>query len=555
MKFIKQFYIIVFNFVTIINVNGQLDCPVFNSVSFTKQNQIDSFAIKYPNCKQLNDLSIRGNDITNLDKFPKEIEIIGYIEIKNCPILEQFTYDLNFNYLNSSIIVDNNAKLKTIGGLKNIKKAGNIFIRNNPELIDSIFFPNILQCGNIDINDNDKLQKISGFDSLETAKSIEIYRNGDLKEIQGFNNAKQIKELKVYRNDSLSKFNGFNNYGDYCEVVHFDSRELAFFSGFQNLKKAKTILFSNVNLEKIESFYDVEESSVLLLHCEELTDLYNFKKIKRAFNITVSECNTLKDLSGFDSIKVIFNQLYIDNNRNLVSINSFNQLDSIYDSCVLESNGFVNMMAFDNLKYIGSGLDIGSNFNCTSFEAFNNLMEIKGNTYLQIVNNNSLKKLGAFNQLIFVDSIYISSNSLLENITEFNHLNTDYLKKVEIIKNINLSVCNTNPICQYMEDSLKNAVVFGNASGCATREEIIISCQVNTIEEEGEDVLVLYPNPVSDKLNIKVKFDRGELMDVNGKTISSFLISDVDCQALSPGIYFVRLFQNESFNTFRFVKI
>jgi hypothetical protein len=63
-------------------------------------------------------------------------------------------------------------------------------------------------------------------------------------------------------------------------------------------------------------------------------------------------------------------------------------------------------------------------------------------------------------------------------------------------------------------------------------------------EERNDDRVLIYPNPSSDKLNIKMS-DRSineiEIYDVNGKKVATSMNLSIDVKDLSNGIYFIRI--------------
>ena len=536
-------------FVTIhLVIFAQVDCPTKSTI-FLSQSEVDSFKILYPNCTEFKALTLKGSDIMNVNNLPAKISIDGPLVIENCSNLKEFNIDVVVNTKNSFIKIINNPILTTIKGLNSVIETQNIDINNNPLLTDSDYCGDMIKCGNINFYQNNSVVKINGFNNLVTGKVIEIFRNNSLEEINGFNAAKSITELKVYRNDKLVKFDGFNNYGDYTNRVHFDSRELVYFKGFQNLKSCGTILFSNVMLEKIESFYDVEASSVLLLRCEKLKDVQNFKRLKRAGVINVGDSRVLKDLSGFDSVKVMTGQLYLDINSGFESINSFNQLDSVYDLIYLYKNQYNEINGFKNLKYV-KRLYLTSNYKLKTINGFHNLNKAEEVS----VYGNPIQNLNAFYNLEFCDSLSIRSNFSLINLNELVKLDVDYLKKLEISHDTSLSICNTPPICDYVKDSLKYAIIIGNATGCATREEIIESCRVSSADYINK-VNSIYPNPVQEILNVSEHFDYGYIFDISGREIMGVYSTRIDCTNLAPGVYFLKTIDGDFQSVSKFIKL
>jgi len=100
-------------------------------ITFTTQAQIDSFAIIYPNCTEIEgDVLIggwNGSDITNLNGLIVLTSIGGNLEILGTSSLTSLTGLDNLTSIPGSLFIAGNAALTSLAGLDNIIAIGNYF--------------------------------------------------------------------------------------------------------------------------------------------------------------------------------------------------------------------------------------------------------------------------------------------------------------------------------------------------------------------------------------------------------------------------------------------
>ncbi len=169
-------------------------CPTWDTPThhLSSQVEVDAFGAMYPFCTTVPDgveLSIKGNDITNLDGLLGLTTIDGQLEIQNCPLLT------------------------SLAGLINITTV-------NPN-------------GELEIEDCDALTSLDGLDNLTSCHDLEIKSCAALENIDALSNLASISgEFVVKNNPSLTDCNGlcdailngitgnievFNNGGGFCD--------------------------------------------------------------------------------------------------------------------------------------------------------------------------------------------------------------------------------------------------------------------------------------------------------------------------------------------------
>jgi len=127
-------------------------------------------------------------------------------------------------------------------------------------------------------------------------------------------------------------------------------------------------------------------------------------------------------------------------------------------------------MGLESLTEIG-GLELESNNALTSLLGLESLANIEGT--LKIIENDALASLTGLENLIFVRNFEIFYNDALTSIMGLNS-HTSPGGVGFVIGNSNLSICNTQAICDYLDDHTK--VIQDNAPGCNSIAEVEAAC-------------------------------------------------------------------------------
>ncbi|RZL45284.1 MAG: hypothetical protein EOP00_17775 [Pedobacter sp.] len=110
-------------------------CPSGNLV-FSSQEGINSFGSTYPNCTNFSgNLTIEGNDISDLSPLNNIVSIGGHLLIKNNTVLTSINGLTGLTTLFASLKIEGNTALQNLNGLSNlISLAHGVAILNNAEL-------------------------------------------------------------------------------------------------------------------------------------------------------------------------------------------------------------------------------------------------------------------------------------------------------------------------------------------------------------------------------------------------------------------------------------
>jgi hypothetical protein len=135
---------------------AQPPCKLQNNF-ITRQSQLDSIALLYPNCEYIDSINIRGKDIVDLTSF-KNLKKINSLVLRGTSIKNLHGLD-SLKFIDNLDLI-NNDSLENILALKKIKAIHSIAINNNKNLLgyEGLVSDSI----NIYLNNNDKCRSLKG---------------------------------------------------------------------------------------------------------------------------------------------------------------------------------------------------------------------------------------------------------------------------------------------------------------------------------------------------------------------------------------------------------
>jgi len=533
----------------IASIQVTCNCPS-NDVMLLTQEEVDSFAAQYPNCTELENLSINGSDISNLEALSQITAIFGNLIIKetnietlsglenltaiqgnlyigdfnpsSCCILDNFnnsTYKGNHNLnslsglenletLNGDLLIVDNTLLTSLSPLSGLNTiGGSLYLYKNNALTSLDGLSNLqavngdiaigrieMYCGSSNCQTQyfgqNNLTDISGLEGISTVNgTLSIVGNTNLSSLTGLNNMETVGGLTVYANNALTDFTGLEN--------------LQTIEGDFTLAGLRTYI---VEIEQNPYYVEGSLSSNALLSFQGLDNLTTIEG-----NMTVVEHNALTNFSGLETLTEIGGNLIVGRvdediyyygnyaiepagNEQLISFSGLNNLASIGGKLQIAANdNLPNCMGLDNLQTTG-GLQVFENESLENLTGLEALTHIDGDLeiyyergYGEAGNNYAMESLTGLENLSSINGrIRIVDNNILNDLTAIDNLDHTSIQSIWIIDNQNLSACNTNLICNYL-DAGGNSTVSGNAPGCIDIGEIQASCL-------GQDL----PCPTSD---------------------------------------------------------
>ena len=206
---------------------------------------------------------------------------------------------------------------------------------------------------------------------------------------------------------------------------------------------------------------------------------------------------------------------------NIINMNGLSQVTSIGGFLrLIYIVGLTNLSGLDNLTSIGR-LNVQFNGALTSLSGMDNVTSIGG-------------------------EIGIRYNNILTSLSGLGNIDYSTITDLDIINCPNLSMCEVNSICDYLENG-GSATVENNASGCNSVSEVEAACLVPVEELYENDGVIFYPNPT----NGIIQIDGNHLEDwelnvwnTTGILLKRYQIIEngqIDISQLPCGMYFLEL--------------
>lgn len=209
-------YLIALNFVVYCTFaqaqNTQTCLP--EGITLSRQSQIDSFNIVYPDCTELvGNLKVQSTnntDIINVEALQNLTKIKGDLQISENAALNDLAGLKNLTEIEGNLIIFNNPGLINVLGLNNLKQVGlNVSIANNGRLTTLDGLDNLLNIdGNLSIRNNDFLISLSSLENLLAINGeLTVWGNGILSTLEGLENIDHtgISRLEVRENPELAE--------------------------------------------------------------------------------------------------------------------------------------------------------------------------------------------------------------------------------------------------------------------------------------------------------------------------------------------------------------
>ena len=354
------------------------DCPTENVV-LTSQEQVDSFAIKYPDCTAV-DVRITvgpSQDIINLDGLAN-LSVVGIL------------------------FVGGNEALRSIAGLTNLESAEVITFSQNPLMQNLEGLENLHTVSTaFSVITNRSLKDISAVSNIDSLGLVYIRFNDSLEQIVGFDNIKTLDHFYIDFNTSLELFDAFHNVREIEDDLTIEtSSNLTDFSGFGQLAHLGNLnIVANPRLRHVPTF-----SSLLSVE-----------------RLQIQNNDSLQTIEGFDVLDVISKQFSISENRQLQEIDAFASLDTIREFTMNGLHSLNNLGTFESLKYIGGGLRILNNSTLEDISGLANVdpasvdsLRIVSNPMLSECNNEFLCNYIDTSLLTTIGNNAINCNSIDE---------------------------------------------------------------------------------------------------------------------------------------------
>jgi len=485
-----------------------LPCLPYGNYYFYTQNDVDDFAINYPNCTELEGIvSIVGDDITNLNGLIVLTSFIDDLEIFHNDALASLSGLDNVTSIGDDLKIHNNGALTSLSGLENIDSIGD----------------------DLSIINNDALTNLTGLDNMTSVTSISIENNDALSSLSGLNNLTSIgNELYISENNSLTSLSGLENIdsiGGFLRIYH--NYALTSLSGLENMASIGAL--------------SIKSNDALI----SLSGLLNIDAI--GYDLSISNNGALINLSGLDNLTAIGGNLRIGENDALTSFTGLENVTYIMDGLdIQENNSLISLTGLDNLTSVGEDVWIRGNPSLTNLSVLNNVTSIGG--WLWIYRNDALTSLTGLDNIEYstIEDLYIHNNSLL-------------------------STCEVVSVCAYLASPNGYIGISHNAIGCNSPEEVQDSCKAHEgidYYRFVEYAILVTPNPFATSTTLSYNLNKPSIVTIS---IFNFLCQLIDkieqkqaggeqqvqwnAEGLPAGIYYFRIQAGEKVGGGKMVKM
>ncbi len=447
-----------------------------NTFTLSSQALVDKFK-----CSEfVGNLTISGNDITDLSPLTDLKSVTGTLHIRYNPRLESL---LGLSELSSvgSLSVVQNSSLRSFDGLGTITASVyDVRISGNGALLNigALSIKPQSPIFSVSITDNPMLRSLTGMEWLRhTVFGVSIYENHSLTSLEGLNNLSAVgldpeysDPLNIQNNASLRSLKGLDSLGFAQMLLIKDNPVLSSLEGLEHLRRTELSMeiTNNPNLTDLHGLESLESVGIALVVSDNhgltsLRGLDNLKSLGAYYFLDgtskITNNNSLKSLQGLESLSNIDN-LTISNNPALTSLTGLSGLKiagprtqhgfirpfEISNNISLES-----LRGLDSLSY-ANNLNISGNPVLTSLEGLGGLKAVGPQSMYEhsypfvIHNNASLRNLSGLENLTQISNLTISDNTALTSLEGLNSLKTigprfmfEYSRPFEIRNNPSLS--------------------------------------------------------------------------------------------------------------------
>lgn len=500
------------------------------------QTQIDYFHLVYPGCTEIEgNLVITGN-VTNIDSLYRLKHINGSLSFVDTKIVHLSGLN-NLDSITYGLSIKENAQLKSITGLKKLKKTISIYIVDNPVLdtIHSLESVTAIK-QEVLITRNHSLKSLVGLNELFTARNIEISFHDSISNLNSLNQLLKVDgKLKFNKNKQLRSWKICNKLEYVDGILEIRESPLDTLEGFENLKYCERLYVSSLNIRHLNNFNKLEKTNLVDIDDRNgLLSIKGFSALKYASEIGIQRCDSLILLDAFNNLDTLYELQLGRNYYKPLTIRGFEKIRIIPRLIFENINKLEEISAFKNLESVDV-LEI--NWVNGNFASLNNF-----------------KKLNRINSLLRVHNCYT-----LSDISILNNVSLTALDTLYFFTNNLLEFCSVQPICDYLTKGTGTYEFSNNKTGCNSKDEILASC-MSSIAESSQQDYNLFPNPTHGIFTIESDFeitrDNLQLIDIGGRR-AHFVINNytVDFTNNPSGMYFLRIQNGKSIYHRKILKI
>ena len=149
--------------------------------------------------------------------------------------------------------------------------------------------------------------------------------------------------------------------------------------------------------------------------------------------------------------------------------------------------------------------------------------------------------------------------------TGLDNIDAESIVDLYLTNNPILSTCDIQSVCDYLANPNGVILLYGNAAGCASQQELEAACGVGLDESNTQETHInIYPRPATTAITISLPSTTPiyntvlSIYNVNAQQVISCLITEsitvLDISKLPGGVYFVRITDDRAVRVGKFVK-
>jgi hypothetical protein len=488
------------------------------------QAAVDNFAVLYPNCTEISGVLFIFGDVNNLDAFS------------------------NISSVNGNLILGSSADNIDISGFSNlINVSGDLIIQGNSGLNSLESFGNLVSVGaRLRFDQNPLLTSLSGLENLiSVGGDVQIQSNASLLNLNGIQGLNQINgELFIGFNESLTSLQGLNNIESIDGRMYISScAALNDMSSLENLLSVGDYLFiSQCGVTSLDGLHNLQSIGTYL-NVQLNFELTSIEALNHPISIGGFISFTNNSQLSDCAVQAVCEILEID--VSLVSANGNAPGCASTDQIVQACN-----CADENLDYTslittcGSYTLLGNTYtqSGTYFVPYTNVSGCSGTITLNLtlnplnvemqVDGNILTAVGNFNNIVWLDC------------------NNNF----EAIQGASFPVFTATQSGSYAFEAQDGTCIL--QSECET-------VVVTSVDEELNNAIAIFPNPVKDILRINNTSDSSisnlRFYNISGKLINEISTLgqseiNVDLNDYIPGIYLLEIISDSATQNLKIVK-
>ena len=263
------------------------------------------------------------------------------------------------------------------------------------------------------------------------------------------------------------------------ESIAISDTELTSLNGLHNVTHAggvgisdNALLTSTAAMNSIAN--TIFDNGVTFINNPLLTDIDCVSSVVTSNGLVrIIRCDALTDISPLSNLTTAGTTLEIRVNPSLISLSGLENVTTIATHFNISENPLLTSLdGLDGLETVGGNFIIDDNPNISNISAISNL-----ETVGTAVNTNSIFQI---------------INTQISSLSEIANVDLSEVTMLQIYQNPNLSVCEVESICNYLNLPTANGQLVTNATGCNSNAEVEAACAallpVEIISFKGENI-------------------------------------------------------------------